>query len=517
MDATVTVFKGHTHAAFTLLRSSPLAHLVGRFLSNNLIEDEYIKEHREFINGRWVKVWPKWVPKYKYFLYDEKSQKMRIPIAYCDALIEWIKSGGYIVTTKFINGYELRTSGIHMKPGTEDRPHQIELIAKCSEKTPGMKGLAMQTGRGKTYSAIKSMVNLGYCGIVIVKGLMNQWMDSIWEFTDCPRDDVYKIQEFNSLALLAQNPNFKPKIFVSSLRTIQLFATGGGDYNVLPWNYDEFLRTYGIGVKIIDEAHQSFHATTMMDLRSNVPYNLYCTATFSQSNKKAREIFNHIFPRSIQYGRAEYVRYLSIIWINFYGTVDERKCVKGHGYMHARYEKELMVSSKKFNDHVNENILPYLQMYYINRYKPGYRALIFCASIKFVEKLTERLRQEYPDKKVISYLGGDESTVLNGAEIVVSTTGKSGTGLDLKGLIFAMNTTSSMSDVLALQMVGRIRQKEDIELIYMDRCDLNIGAQVRHAEARKEILRDISSKFFEYNGLNDLSVQTGEVRTVPSI
>ena len=106
---------------------------------------------------------------------------------------------------------------------------------------------------------------------------------------------------------------------------------------------------------------------------------------------------------------------------------------------------------------------------------------------------------------------------MNGAEIVVSTTGKSGTGLDLKGLIFAMNTTSSMSDVLALQMVGRIRQKEDIELIYMDRCDLNIGAQVRHAEARKEILRDISSKFFEYNGLNDLSVQTGEVRTVPSI
>ena len=392
MEATVTIFRGHTFAALTLPRSSPLAHLVGRFLNDTLIEMEYIPEHRECINGRWVKVWPKRVPKYKYFLYEEKSQKMRIPISYCEHLIHWIKSAGYKIEEKFVNGYELRKSGISMKPGVEDMPHQVELIAKCSEKTPGMKGLAMQTGKGKTYSAIKSMVNLGYCGIVIVKGLMNQWMDSIWEFTDCSRDDVYKIQEFNSLALLAQNPNFKPKIFVSSLRTIQLFANGGGDYDVLPWSYDEFLRTYGIGVKIIDEAHQAFHATTMMDLRTNVPYNLYCTATFTQSSKKAREIFNHIFPREIQYGRANYDKYLSIIWINFYGTVDERKCVKRHGYMHARYEKELMVSEKKFNDHVNEVILPYLDMYYINRYKPGYKALIFCASISCNSRIKSFLR-----------------------------------------------------------------------------------------------------------------------------
>ena len=517
MDATVTVFRGHTYCALTVLRSSPLAYLVGRFLNKFLIEEEYIKAHNEKINGKWVKVWPKWVTKYKYFLYDEKSQKMRIPIAYCDALIEWIKSGGYIVTTKFVNGYELRTSGIHMLPNVSDRPHQVELIAKCSEKVPGMKGLAMQTGRGKTYSAIKSMVNLGYCGIVIVKGLMNQWIDSLREFTDVDKDYVYKIQEFSSLALLAQNPQYKPLVFVASLKTIQLFAAGGGDYDALPWTYDEFIRQYGIGVKIIDEAHQSFHATTMMDLRTNVPYNLYCTATFTQSNHKAREIFNRIFPREIQYGRSEYVKYLSIIWISFYGTVDERKCVKRHGYMHARYEKELMVSEKKFNNHLNEVILPYLDMYYINRYKPGYKALIFCASINFVEHLTAKLKKIYPDKKIVSYLGGDESTVLLGADIVVSTTGKSGTGLDLKGLIFAMNTTSGTSEVLALQMAGRIRQKEDIELVYMDRCDLNVSAQVRHAEYRKEILKSISNKFYEYNGLTDLSIQSGDTHAIPSV
>ena len=254
-----------------------------------------------------------------------------------------------------------------------------------------------------------------------------------------------------------------------------------------------------------------------MDLRTNVPYNLYCTATFTQSNHKAREIFNRIFPREIQYGRSEYVKYLSIIWINFYGTVDERKCVKRHGYMHARYEKELMVSEKKFNNHLNEVILPYLDMYYINRYKPGYKALIFCASINFVEHLTAKLKKIYPDKKIVSYLGGDESTVLLGADIVVSTTGKSGTGLDLKGLIFAMNTTSGTSEVLALQMAGRIRQKEDIELVYMDRCDLNVSAQVRHAEYRKEILKSISNKFYEYNGLTDLSIQSGDTHAIPSV
>ena len=185
--------------------------------------------------------------------------------------------------------------------------------------------------------------------------------------------------------------------------------------------------------------------------------------------------------------------------------------------MHAKYENELLISERKFNDHCKEVIIPYIDMYYINRYQKGYKALIFCASINFVESLVYRLSREYPDKKVISYLGGDSMDILGSADIIVSTTGKSGTGLDVKNLVFAMNTVSGSSEVLALQMAGRLRKKDGVDLIYVDRCDLNIQAQVRHGEYRKEILRGISSRFFEYNGLTDLSVQTGEVHQFATV
>ena len=515
MEAIVTVYRGYTHAVITVLRSSPVARDVGRFLTDKLIENEYVPEHNECINGRWQKVWGKWVPKYKYFRYDEKSQKMYIPIAYCDEMVRMLTACGYHVVIKELNDYETRKIDVHMKPGVTDQEHQVELIAKCSDPTPGMKGLSMQTGKGKTYAAIKSWVNLGYAGIVIVKGLMDQWIKSIREFTDCDPDYIYKIQEFNSLALLAQNPQYKPNMFVASLRTLQIFAEGG--YDVLPWSYKEFMTFYGIGTKIIDEVHQAFHATSTLDLMTNVKYNLYCSATFTQSGKKAREIFLRVFPLSIQYGRNAYDKYISIIWINYYGAVNEKRCVKKRGYMHAKYENELLISERKFNDHCKEVIIPYIDMYYINRYQKGYKALIFCASINFVEALVDRLSREYPDKKVISYLGGDSMDILGSADIIVSTTGKSGTGLDVKNLVFAMNTVSGSSEVLALQMAGRLRKKDGVDLIYVDRCDLNIQAQVRHGEYRKEILRGISSRFFEYNGLTDLSVQTGEVHQFATV
>lgn len=509
----VVCFKGYTHAVFNLLQSSSVAASVGRYVRENLVEKEYIPEHMERgKNGGWYKVYGHWQQKYMYARYDMKAQKLFVPIAFCDEICEVIRDWGARVEIKKINDYTFGKISVKMKPEFHDQEHQIKLIAKCSDPIPGMKGLAMQTGKGKTYSAIKSWVNLGYRGLVIVNGLADQWIKSILEFTDVDRGKVYKLQEFQSLALLAQNPEYRPDIFVASLRTLQLFCEGDKDYDLLPWNYTEFLRFYGIGVKIVDECHQSFHATTLMDLKSNVPYNMYCSATFMQTSKQARKIFDRIYPHSIQFGIDAYDKYVQVHWYNFYGTVDEKKCVKSRGYNHNKYEKELMVSENKFNNHLNEMILPMINQYFVNRYKKGYRALVFCSGLDFVDCLTNKLKKLYPQFKIVSYVGGNELSDLDEADIVVSTIGKSSTGLDLKGLILAINTVSIQTPLLTSQMFGRLRKRDDIELIYVDRCDMNVQAHIRHAEERKALLKRMCSKFFEYDGVQDLSVQTGEVR-----
>jgi len=512
----VPYYRGYTHAVFNLLQSSSVASSVGSFVRDKLVEREWQPEHMEQDkHGHWFRVRARLVQKYMYAYYDQKEQKLYIPIAFCDAVVNVLKYAGAQVEERRINDYELRNIDISMRPEFHDKEHQIELIQKCSERVPGMKGLAMQTGRGKSYSAIKAWVNLGYAGLVIVKGLMDQWIQSIRDFTDIDKEDIYKIQEFSSLSMLAQHPEYKPKMFVASLKTLQLFSEGSNDYDVLPWDYKKFLATYGIGVKIVDECHQCFHATTMMDLRSNVPYNMYCSATFTQSSKQAKDIFLKIFPKEIQYGMAAYDRYVECYVHSFSGEVLEKRVMKKRGYSHVKYEQEIMVSERKFHRHLDEVLCPLINMYYINRkQKPEQRLLIFCSSIEFIESLTTQLKKLYPDHVVKSYIGGNELHELNNAQIIISTPGKASTGLDLKNLICTINTVSFAAEASVQQLFGRLRKIEGMRLAYVDIFDTNIPAQIRHADERRQLFKRMCSRYFEYNGIQDLSIQTGEIPNV---
>ena len=84
----------------------------------------------------------------------------------------------------------------------------------------------------------------------------------------------------------------------------------------------------------------------------------------------------------------------------------------------------------------------------------------------------------------------------------MATTGKAGTGLDVKGLITVYNTVSLRTSILTSQQLGRLRKMEGRDLIYVDRCDCNIGAHRRHANERKLLLRGLAKKFTEYQGMS---------------
>ena len=510
MAGVIPVYRGYTHAAISLLRSSPVAWTIDRYLKDHLLEKEYVPESNRYINGRWRKVWAHWEPKYKYYRYDTKSQKLYVPIAFCDDIVALLRREGLNVDIRKENDYPLRKIDVAMKPGWTDKDHQIELIKACSNPEPGMRGLSMQTGKGKTYSAIKSWVNLGYVGIVIVGGLVDQWIDSIRECTNIDKDYIYKLQEFDSLNLLAHNPQYKPLIFVASLKTMQLFCDGSENYGMLPWDFAGFFREYGIGVKIVDECHRCFHATVLMDLATNVPYPMYASATFTQSSRQAREIFNRVFPTSIQYGLQAYDKYVECYFHTFLGEVQEKKVMKKRGYNHVKYEKELMICERKLNTHVNEVLQPLIDMYYINRKTdPKQRLLIFCSSIEFIEALVCKLKRLYPDHIVKSYIGGNALHDIDDAQIIVSTPGKASTGLDLKRLIAVLNTVSISAESTILQLFGRLRKIEGMRLAYVDVSDSNIAAVRRHAEERMNLLRKVCTRFYYYEGLHDLSVQSG--------
>ena len=510
MDTKISLalYRGHTHAELAMMPNSPMARIVGNWARDVLAEHEWVKEGRH-----WDKIAQKliyiprgyWKLSKMYCRYDGATNRMHIPIAYADDLIKVLKDWNVEVRDLPLPDYPLRKIKIKMQPGWKDQAHQVELIKKCSEPTFGMKGLAMQTGKGKTYSATKAAVNLGYATMVIApNSLPQQWLNSIREQTDATSEEVYKIEGFETLAALAKHPEYKPSIFVANIKTMQIFQKGEDNYDLLPWDYRTFFKEYGIGTKIVDECHLNFHATSIMDLETNVPYNLYCSATFDQTKRDAKAIFDRVYPPAIRYGIESYDKYVKVVWLNHaQGEVMERKCIRGGMYMHVLYEKELLKSKQKLEHHVKNIIEPALNQFFINKRQDGNKCLIFCSGVEFATSVAEVLGFDYPTCKVRAFTANSKLDVIKNADIIVSTLGKSSTGLDVKGLILAINTVSIRTPVLTNQMLGRLRKINGTELVYVDMCDVNINAHIRHASVRKETMRSLALKFYEINGWHD--------------
>lgn len=512
MKPTFILYRGYTHGEFEMLPDAPCGRWVGNWIRRNLQEHE------------WDPKFKRWIEKENsmYAFYDRATCRLHVPISFCDDIISIFRQCYAEVIEQKLPDYPLRKIDIKMNPSFQDQPHQVNLIAKCSEPIPGMKGLAMQTGKGKTYSAIKSAINLGYAVMVIVDGLVDQWIDdgasSFLNCTNATKDDVYRLQGFESIARLTEFPiTYKPSIFVASLTTMQQYATKSdrGGYDMLSVSYKEFFEKFGIGTKIVDECHLNFHANVHMDLLTNVPYNLYCSATFGQSSKETRRIFDKVFPESIRYGTAEYDKYVTTYFYNFSGEVQERRCVRARGYMHVRYEADIMKSDRKLNSHIEQQFVPVINQHFVRFYKPGYKMLIFCSSIEFVRAVVDKLTEKYPEFKIQEYIAGSDTDVLKSADIIVSTTGKAGTGLDIKNLICAYNTVSMKTPILTQQMIGRLRKMSNVELTYVDRCDTNLRSQCRHADERKCVLRSISKNFYEFNGYQDTTVYVDPTNPSP--
>ena len=503
----VPIYRGYTHAEVGLVGKTTFSTAVGNWCREHLVEKEFVPSGK-----RWNKVLhcvvmehAHWVMKKMYCKYNDKTGRLHVPIGFADDIQKVLEDYGCEVRNIKLTDYPLRRIRVKMNAGMSDRPWQVKLIEQCSDPTPGIKGLAMQTGKGKTYSATKAWVNLGYAGIVIVEGLTDQWIESITKQTDITTDELYKIEGFNSLAKLAEHPEYKPAIFVASHSTMRIFSQGEKDYDLLPWTYPEFLREYGIGVKIVDECHLRFHANTMMDLQSNVPHNLYCSATFTQNDRMAREIFNKVYPDNIRYGMSSYDRYVSAYVYHYRGEVQEKFCSRQKGYMHALYEKQVMRSEQKFNYHIHQLFEPIIAQHFLNRRQPGagHKMLIICSTIEFIAKVVKRLRTIYPEVKIDQYIGGTDRSVLKNNDIIVSNASKSGTGLDMPGLITLFSSVSVQSVPLVEQVFGRLRRADGIEMHYVDMCDDNIERHVAHAVERCHVLKKLASHYYEFRGMND--------------
>lgn len=440
----------------------------------------------------------KWEPTVKYYVILPNREGISIPITFKDELYSWLGENDLTYNVEQAIIPEPKSLAVILTPGWSPREYQQIAVDYLTNVDLPRHGLNAECGDGKTCMSIFTFHKLDVIPLIVLPGqVIEQWPDRLKDQLQITDDDIYLIKGYDSLEKLWKNrPN--PKVIIASISTMKPYIQRKDKYAALP-PYHTLIEKFGIGVKISDEAHMHFHTNVLLDLSANVKYNIYLTATFKTGNNNLKRIFDKIYPDGMRYVPRERESYTHITEYGYAGNVPNNRCMTNRGYSHAKYEQHLMKRDLLYNDWLNRVLYPIFRSHYIQKSVPReFKCVIFCRTIEFINRVVNDLQKSHPDLTVRGFTTGDPDSVLEDAQVIVSTFGSCGTGKDIKNLFTVINTVSFKAPTLTLQVIGRLRELSGYNPEYAEAFDINIAACLTHWRERAKVYKTIGKTYSEY-------------------
>ena len=293
------------------------------------------------------------------------------------------------------------------------------------------------------------------------------------------------------------------------------------------YDLEKILKDSKYGIKVIDEVQMFFANIINVDVNSNFANNWYITGTFGRSGDKENEIYQEMFgdlakfvekdknptifnrkPGNI-YGMKPHM-HCKMIWAHSGLTKEEIKSVTDSMRYSEREGKWVRygISVPKYMNLVipeNGKMTKFLKTILTvvkqaeKEVKYGH-TLVLGNTISSAEIVAKNIRKMFPDKKVYTYHSKNtkehNEEAKAKADIIVSTTQSAGTGFDWKGLGKLIVFNQYKSWILADQISGRLRRRDDGKDTYMwDIVDADIKQLRIWANSRADVERRKSKTF----------------------
>lgn len=436
----------------------------------------------------------------KYYLFDSFNNILFLPLIILEKTIDFIESHkGYYVEIEELEPIPGKKIDINLvdwfKPRNELQAKGIEFLH--SDPNQRFKGLSLQPGAGKTASVIQFVSQIKRRAWIGQSGLKDEWHKDFLKFTDVKSEDIYIIEGRNSLMDLIENidKDINPKVILASLGTVDKWANRKGDYQQID-HFAKMIDLFNIGIKAEDEVHRRFFLRLVCDIQTNPKYYIPLTATFIVTDPSTKEIYEKHYPKEIRFGEDLVRKYINVYCVkyNLSGILPKKTFMKQNGYSHVAYEKTLL-DKKVYKDMFSKylsNILNLSQMTFFDIDKEEGRKLLLLFSTKnMCEKVKELLLKEYPDKKIETFLGGDDNQILRDNEVIVSTPKSAGTGKDIPNLLIVNRWVCVDSEAENRQNIGRLREIEDEEVKFYYVADINVP---KHLEYHSKIIHYFKDK-----------------------
>ena len=365
---------------------------------------------------------------------------------------------------------------------------EYKSLSTCSQQA-----LTLQTGEGKTFVTVHSILNYRTKAIVICHQdkIKTQWIDTFLAHTNAKIEQLVNI-EGSSMMTSIINGTIKGDFYFINHQTLQSYARENSWLAVR-----EFFKKIAVGIKVFDEAHLEFRNVLMVDFFSNVKKTFYLTANFERSDKNEKRLFMKVFSSVHQFGEGNYsgpekrkhIIYIPVLYNSSPSMNEIHQCMNAYGFNVLNFTKYAL-----HGDEDNTMIRKFFRVL-DNVIGVEGKILITTARIEDTIYLKEKIEEVYPNSgKNISTINSTNTKEANEmakkSDIICTTIKSCGTGVDIKGLRAVINLEPFSSQVTANQLSGRLREyAPDKDTYFFDFIDLGFNSCERQYKTKLKYLK----------------------------
>lgn len=410
----------------------------------------------------------------------------------------------------FVPEYVPTKANLVMQDGWVPKENQKPVIEYVIDGD-SLKILPVQTGFGKTFIALYAAAQLGLRTMLVTRGgYIDKWIEDVKK--------TYKIDEDRIIVIKGEK---------ALMRAIEKAKAGDFDYDVLLVStggmsdyikhYEQYHGTelgevymdpraigmlFGVGLRIVDEAHQMLHAYFRIDLYSHFNKVLFLSATILANDALEKRVHEIIYPLAKRYMGAEWKCYITATALRYNLSEPHKARFKDHrkNYSHVIYEQYLMRSKEKLKHYLN--MVGNLTNDFIKNRSAGQKYLIFASTVDMCDIMVQDLKKRFPSVIVGRYVAEDNLEDIYGYDVIVTTPGSGGTGIDIPDLAKALATCAVSSSKLNVQMLGRLRELKNYpgeEPEYQYLVCYDIPKQVEYHKQKLELFKEKVKNHREQN------------------
>jgi hypothetical protein len=357
-----------------------------------------------------------------------------------------------------------------IQPQWSDRDYQIPIIEYLASSPVRRRFLSLQTGRGKSYCAMRACAILGQrVAIFVLPKYADKWAKDIQRTYECGKNDILIIagsKGLKDLLRLRALGKMEAKILIFSIPTVRewygLYEKYGKaikdlGYECIP---EDLLKFLGVGVRITDEAHEHFHANTKVDFYTHCPVSIGLSATLFNLDQFTERMYRIMYPPSERCPELELIRYIDAFSVSYRWKYPEEIKISETGqsmYSNNAVEYWTLKHPKLLKGWL-EYVVWIVEHGYAKSKRKNRKMLLYFWRGDMIDAVVKCLEGKYPDRKVQKYMSEETLDQLLDCDIGVTTYGSAGAALDIPDLTDVAMFVGIRSQQYLVQLSGRLRE-----------------------------------------------------------